>query len=155
MEPISCSISLPSTTTVRIGISPSSLVKPLFSKSPLSSFRMQLSAFLASTLLLAIPSLVGAAPTDDACSLNARDVLSARAPTCNPPKPNPQDAAAVKKYNDLMAKMSDATKAAHAGSCACPASKNTDFQKSKDKNLRTTIKNTCVNGYQTYVTLII
>ncbi|KIN09059.1 hypothetical protein OIDMADRAFT_37961 [Oidiodendron maius Zn] len=113
---------------------------------------MQLSAFLASTLLLAIPGLVSAAPTDDACSLAARDVLSARAPTCNPPKPNAQDAAAVKKYDDLMAKMSAATKAAHTGSCACPASKVTDFQKSKDKNLRTTIKTTCVNGYQTCVT---
>jgi hypothetical protein len=112
---------------------------------------MQLSALVASVLLLAIPALVSAAPTTPA---DANSALVPRAPTCDAPKPDKNDAAAVKKYNDLMAKMSAATKAAHDGETACKSSSSTDFSKSKDKTKRTQIKKTCVDGYQKYVSQI-
>lgn len=112
---------------------------------------MQLSAFVASALLLFIPALVGAAPSP---ANNAGTLFTRAGQTCNAPKPDPKDEAAVKKYNDLTARMAAATKAAHEGQSSCPSSKVTDFNKSKDKAKRTQIKNTCVSGYQKYVSLI-
>ncbi|KAH8669651.1 hypothetical protein BGZ60DRAFT_431084 [Tricladium varicosporioides] len=102
-------------------------------------------SYLTSALLLALPILVSAAPTTPAADVA---LFAREGQTCNPPKPDQNDAAAVKKYNDLMAKMAAATKSAHEGSSKCPSSKVTDFNKSKDKKKRTEIKNTCVSGYQ-------
>jgi hypothetical protein len=109
---------------------------------------MQLSALVASVFLLAIPALVSAAPTTPA---NANNALVPREETCGAPKPDQNDAAAVKKYDDLMEKMSTATKAAHDGENACKSSSGTDFSKSKDKTKRTQIKKRYVDGYQKYV----
>jgi hypothetical protein len=111
---------------------------------------MQLSTFVVS-VLLAIPALVDTAPTTPA---DANNALLPREKTCNAPKPDEDDTVAVKKYDDLMAKMSAATKAAHGGQSACKSTSSTDFLKSKDKTKRTLIKKKCVDGYQKYVSPI-
>ncbi|KAA8574667.1 hypothetical protein MFRU_030g00580 [Monilinia fructicola] len=121
---------------------------------------MKFSPIVASALLFVLPAMVSAAPTSSPAELataNPLQLFTRDGQTCGAPKPvktgdKTKDAAAQKKYDDLMKKMSDATKAAHAGQSACPSSSLTDFSKSKDKTKRTQLKTKCVNGYQACVT---
>jgi len=120
---------------------------------------MKLTPFVASALLLVLPALVSTAPTSspaDLASINPLQLFTRQA-TCAAPRPpttgdKTTDDAALKKYNDLNDKMAAATKEAHAGEKACPATENTAFDKSKDKTKRTQIKNKCVAGFQKCVT---
>ncbi|KAI9645507.1 hypothetical protein NHQ30_006247 [Ciborinia camelliae] len=117
---------------------------------------MKFSSIVASALLLVLPAIVSAAPTSSASAVTTSDplqIFTRDGQTCNAPKPKKTgdkatDDAAQKRYDDLMKKMSDATKAAHAGQSACPSTSLRDFDKSKDKNKRTQIKTKCVDGYQ-------
>ncbi|QSZ33659.1 hypothetical protein DSL72_005227 [Monilinia vaccinii-corymbosi] len=121
---------------------------------------MKFTSVVASALLLVLPAMVSTAPTSspaDLSTANPLQLFTRDGQTCNAPKPvktgdTSKDEAAQKKYDDLMKKMSDATKAAHAGETACPSTSLTDFSKSKDKAKRTQIKTKCVNGYQACVT---
>jgi hypothetical protein len=113
-----------------------------------SSFKMKLSASLVSTLLLFIPSLVSAAPTETNRSLFARD-----GQTCVPKTLAANDVEGKRRQKEILDKMHAATREAHEGEDACKAQKNTEFNQSKDKKKRTEIKNTCTAGWQKYAFL--
>lgn len=132
---------------------------------------MQFSTSFISFLLLAAPALISAAPAAeingnqldtrtaetpggaaapelDFTKRAAGEELFARQERCNAVRPGNNDQAGQKKYDDLQAKMSAATKSAHEGEKACPSTSRNDFSKSKDKKKREGIKTKCLNGYR-------
>lgn len=132
---------------------------------------MQFSTSFVSFLLLAAPALISAAPAAEingnALDMRTAEVagsaaaaefdfskrtagaeLFARQDRCNAVRPGGNDKAGQKKYDDLQAKMSAATKLAHEGERACPSTSRNDFSKSKDKKKREEIKTKCLNGYR-------
>jgi hypothetical protein len=105
-------------------------------------YKMHISASVASVLLFLAPALIGAAPADG----NA--IFGRDGATCNPPKPK---AGEEKKYNDLKARMDEATRRYKMAEISCPGTKFTEFNGPKDVVKRTKIKNDCVEASKTYV----
>lgn len=106
---------------------------------------MQLSSIIT-TILLAVPAVVTAAPITDSTTVSAANIFVRQA-TCNPVFS--EDPAQRAKQEEQLTRMRDLTVEYHAAESSCPSTALVDFDKlkKKQKDKALALRQKCIDGY--------